>query len=153
MPYNVSIRERIVRQWATNLGAITEVDVGTVHRFDTRLTATYQPTDIIISQDSGEYLTDATIGNMGTLDQTMELRVIAYVPAPVDDSESTAKYTNRYLAAIEDCLLSDRFTTETTGGAKLTYDVKLVNSEFDEFDGGVVFCAVTARMYLSLIHI
>ena len=62
-------------------------------------------------------------------------------PSPVEQNQL------RYLAAIEDCLLSDRFTTETTGGAKLTYDVKLVNSEFDEFDGGVVFCAVTARMY------
>lgn len=146
MPSKISIRERIMRQWRTNLAAITEVDIGTVHRFDTRHVQV-EPGDIELVEESAEYLHDSTSGNVGTLDQTMDIRVAVNVPAPVDGSDPTGSVTARYLAAVEEKLLSDRFTIETATTQKLTYDLKLVGAKINDFASGVVHCEVIFRVY------
>lgn len=145
MPSPISIRERIVRQWKTNIAAITDVTIGTVHRWDARVDhQAYQPADLWVIVDAVAYKPEE---QLAWLEQSIDLCVRAYVPAPDNGTLTTAIVADRWMAAIEKVLLSDRFTTETATGVKLSYDMQIDSAEIAELQDGVTHVAVTTKVF------
>lgn len=150
MPSPISIRERIVRQWKANVATITDVTIGTVYRWDARVDQThYQPSDIWITVDSIDYEQEEQVA---VVNQTITLRVAAYVPVPDDGTLATASIADRWMSAIEKILFSDRTTVETNTAKKLSYDMRLDSAEVAELQDGVTHVAVSAKVFFRTIR-
>jgi len=140
---SVSIRERVLRQLAANLEAVT--DVGEVRRWDARAADTPAHGDIVlVAQD--ETAEPGAQGPTGSTIKTLTVAIVVRLFAETASETTTDSDVNKWLRRIEDAALHDPLLVETTSGQRLANDMaatKLIGPAFDE---GIVACALVCTI-------
>ena len=141
MPENIPIRERILRQVATNLEGVT--GIGTVRRWDGKGTANVAPLDCFVVEEDESAL-EGPNGGIGYTDKHLPL-LIAVVLFPDESSSEADSWTrNRWQARLEEKIVADPYITEAITEEKLAIDVSVVSVDGPDLAEGSISAAIRA---------
>lgn len=135
----ISIRERILRQIALNLGDMPEV--GTVYRFDARGSTTYAALAGFVNEGD-ESAEPGAMGNPGTTIKTLAVLVALQLFADETASETTSMTRNRWIGRIERHFMEDVSLREKGSGDQLSEDLRVTAVPGPDYTEGDVSPAV-----------
>lgn len=135
MPEPVSIQERIIRQVAREVAAIS--GIGTVRRGDGRAIFASQHLDAVVWRDGANDPQEQAFGNDGPISRTIRVGVAVTLFSIENAALTTGELVERWIAKVENRLLGNRTMVESVTPSKRLAEDSMppVSDTFDDDEG------------------